>query len=176
MDRRGQPGHREPVTGAESGRSLRDAIPPPPPPRYLGLRIFLLIPFVYLVFVYLYLDQEDYEKRRRGGMAYMLPIIGAISATLTNSVPIGSGACGVRACWVPGGRRGRKGGGVKPTADERPGLTQLLLLCYHRVGVIFTPLMHMMKIDGKYNIVAYISAIQAISNGIFGFFRCVVGW
>ena len=59
--------------------------------RYIGLRCFLLIPFIYAVYVYFYMDWEDYGKRRRGGVGYLLPLIGVGSATLTNSVPIGSG-------------------------------------------------------------------------------------
>ena len=43
------------------------------------------------MYVYFYMDWEDYGKRRRGGVGYLLPLIGVGSATLTNSVPIGSG-------------------------------------------------------------------------------------
>ena len=58
-----------------------------------------------------------------------MPCLGVMSATLTNSVPIGS-------------------------------------------GIIFTPALPGLNIEGKYNTLAFVSAIQSISNGVFG----VLSW
>ena len=60
---------------------------------------------------------------------YVMPCLGVMSATLTNSVPIGS-------------------------------------------GIIFTPALAGLNIEGKYNTLAFVSAIQSISNGVFG----VLSW
>ena len=144
--------------------------------RYIGLRCFLLIPFVYAVYVHFYMDWEDYSKRRRGGVGYLLPLIGVGSATLTNSVPIGSGNSNTSSTVPRSGamlfyalsRSIFTAGG----SDHSP-LTHPYSFF---PGVIFTPLLHAMKIDGRYNTLAFLSAMQAISNGVFGVLRCAPFW